>query len=132
MRPAARLRGELRLPGDKSISHRALILAALAAGESRDRGRGRRRRRPLDGGDLRRARWCEPPYFSDAVASACSTQLLTCVRSVAVAVVGVALQRGVEQGLVLLGGLAAAIAEGDHLVAEIFVEHEGMRLHQRA
>jgi 3-phosphoshikimate 1-carboxyvinyltransferase len=32
--PAARLRGEPRLPGDKSISHRALILAALAEGES--------------------------------------------------------------------------------------------------
>ena len=32
--PAARLRGEPRLPGDKSISHRALLLAALAEGES--------------------------------------------------------------------------------------------------
>ena len=30
------------------------------------------------------------------------------------------------------GGLAAAVAEGDHLVAEIFVEHQGMRLHQHA
>ena len=36
---AARLRGELRLPGDKSISHRALMLATLAAGESRIRAR---------------------------------------------------------------------------------------------
>jgi 3-phosphoshikimate 1-carboxyvinyltransferase len=35
VRPAARLRGELLLPGDKSISHRALMLAALAAGRSR-------------------------------------------------------------------------------------------------
>lgn len=34
VRPARRLRGELRLPGDKSISHRALLLAALADGES--------------------------------------------------------------------------------------------------
>ena len=33
--PASRLRGELRLPGDKSVSHRALMLATLAAGESR-------------------------------------------------------------------------------------------------
>ena len=33
--PAARLRGELRLPGDKSISHRALLLATLANGSSR-------------------------------------------------------------------------------------------------
>jgi 3-phosphoshikimate 1-carboxyvinyltransferase len=46
VRPAARLRGELRLPGDKSISHRALILAALAAGESRITGAG-------DGADVR-------------------------------------------------------------------------------
>jgi 3-phosphoshikimate 1-carboxyvinyltransferase len=32
---APRLRGRLRMPGDKSISHRALLLAALARGESR-------------------------------------------------------------------------------------------------
>src|SRR5437867_8725324 len=44
--PAARLRGELRLPGDKSISHRALMLALLADGESRIRGAG-------DGADVR-------------------------------------------------------------------------------
>ena len=44
--PAARLRGELRLPGDKSISHRALILATLAEGESRITGAG-------DGADVR-------------------------------------------------------------------------------
>ena len=46
VRPAARLRGELRLPGDKSISHRALILSTLAAGESRITGAG-------DGADVR-------------------------------------------------------------------------------
>ena len=46
VRPAARLRGELRLPGDKSISHRALMLALLAAGESRIAGAG-------DGADVR-------------------------------------------------------------------------------
>ena len=44
--PAARLRGELRLPGDKSISHRALLLATLAHGESRITGAG-------DGADVR-------------------------------------------------------------------------------
>jgi len=44
--PAARLRGELVLPGDKSISHRALMLALLAEGESRIRGAG-------DGADVR-------------------------------------------------------------------------------
>ncbi len=46
VRASARLRGDLRLPGDKSISHRALMLAALAAGESRIEGAG-------DGADVR-------------------------------------------------------------------------------
>jgi 3-phosphoshikimate 1-carboxyvinyltransferase len=46
VRPVARLRGELRLPGDKSISHRALMLATIAEGESRIAGAG-------DGGDVR-------------------------------------------------------------------------------
>ena len=32
------IRGSIRVPGDKSISHRALLLAALANGESRIRG----------------------------------------------------------------------------------------------
>jgi 3-phosphoshikimate 1-carboxyvinyltransferase len=44
--PAARLRGELVLPGDKSISHRALMFATLAIGESRITGAG-------DGADVR-------------------------------------------------------------------------------
>ncbi len=46
IRPATRLRGELRLPGDKSISHRALLLAAMARGQSRIEGCG-------DGADVR-------------------------------------------------------------------------------
>jgi 3-phosphoshikimate 1-carboxyvinyltransferase len=46
VRRADRLRGELRLPGDKSISHRALIFATLARGESRITGSG-------DGEDVR-------------------------------------------------------------------------------
>ena len=33
--PAARLRGRLRMPGDKSITHRALLLAAMTSGSSR-------------------------------------------------------------------------------------------------
>ncbi len=37
IRHARHLRGTLRLPGDKSITHRALILAAIAEGESRIR-----------------------------------------------------------------------------------------------
>ena len=46
VRPAARLRGRPALPGDKSISHRALLLALLAEGESRIAAAG-------DGGDER-------------------------------------------------------------------------------
>jgi 3-phosphoshikimate 1-carboxyvinyltransferase len=33
--PATRVAGELRVPGDKSIAHRALMLAAMAQGDSR-------------------------------------------------------------------------------------------------
>ncbi len=36
--PAGALRGRIVVPGDKSISHRALILGALAAGETRIEG----------------------------------------------------------------------------------------------
>ena len=46
VRAAPRLRGDLRLPGDKSISHRALLLAAVATGESRIERAG-------DGADVR-------------------------------------------------------------------------------
>ncbi len=46
VRQAGRLRGQLRMPGDKSISHRALLLAALARGESRITAAG-------DGQDVR-------------------------------------------------------------------------------
>ena len=34
IQPAARIRGQLSVPGDKSISHRAAIIAALAEGSS--------------------------------------------------------------------------------------------------
>jgi 3-phosphoshikimate 1-carboxyvinyltransferase len=44
--PATALRGAPRLPGDKSISHRALMLALLADGESHISGAG-------DGADVR-------------------------------------------------------------------------------
>jgi 3-phosphoshikimate 1-carboxyvinyltransferase len=46
VRPAARLRGAPGLPGDKSISHRALLLALLAEGESQIAAAG-------DGADVR-------------------------------------------------------------------------------
>ncbi len=35
IKPARRIRGRVRLPGDKSISHRAAIIASLATGTSR-------------------------------------------------------------------------------------------------
>jgi len=35
IRPAKSLRGPVKLPGDKSISHRAAMIASMAAGESR-------------------------------------------------------------------------------------------------
>ena len=38
--PAAAVRGDIAVPGDKSISHRALLLAAIADGESRIDGFG--------------------------------------------------------------------------------------------
>ena len=37
-RPASRIAGDITAPGDKSISHRSLLLAALAAGRSRVSG----------------------------------------------------------------------------------------------
>jgi 3-phosphoshikimate 1-carboxyvinyltransferase len=40
VRRASRLRGEPLLPGDKSVSHRALLLALLAEGETRITGAG--------------------------------------------------------------------------------------------
>lgn len=38
VRPSRRLEGEITLPGDKSISHRALILGSIARGPSHARG----------------------------------------------------------------------------------------------
>lgn len=38
VRPSVGLRGETTVPGDKSISHRALLLGSLAQGETRVRG----------------------------------------------------------------------------------------------
>ncbi|HEX2044583.1 MAG TPA: 3-phosphoshikimate 1-carboxyvinyltransferase [Gaiellaceae bacterium] len=40
MEPAAALRGDLAVPGDKSISHRAVLLGAVADGESEIEGFG--------------------------------------------------------------------------------------------
>lgn len=41
IKPAAKLRGELRVPGDKSASHRALMISALADGVSTIEGLSR-------------------------------------------------------------------------------------------
>ena len=48
--PARRLRGRLRVPGDKSISHRYALLAALAEGQSTLAQLRPRRRLPVDAG----------------------------------------------------------------------------------
>ena len=40
VQPPRRLRGDLRVPGDKSITHRALLLGAMATGTSRFAGPG--------------------------------------------------------------------------------------------
>ena len=53
-----RCTGRLRVPGDKSISHRALLLAALAEGTSTLRPVRRRRRGPHRGGGQRP--WARP------------------------------------------------------------------------
>ena len=51
IRRVARLRGETDVPGDKSITHRALLLGALADGSSRIRGH-------LESGDCRATMNC--------------------------------------------------------------------------
>ena len=51
VRPSRRFGGTVRVPGDKSISHRALILGALATGRTRIRGLA-------PGGDCRSTRAC--------------------------------------------------------------------------
>ena len=56
------LRGRLRVPGDKSISHRALILGLLAIGETRDRGAARGRGRHADGRGVPRPRRGRRPH----------------------------------------------------------------------
>ena len=38
VRSTRKLEGEIRVPGDKSISHRALILGSIASGRSRLHG----------------------------------------------------------------------------------------------
>jgi len=63
------VRGRIRVPGDKSVSHRALIFAALATGRSRVRGL-------LNAADVRstanvlRALGVHVPELSDEVAIA--------------------------------------------------------------
>lgn len=38
IKPSTKLRGEIRVPGDKSISHRSIMFASLAEGKSRVSG----------------------------------------------------------------------------------------------
>ncbi len=46
--PARRIAGSIGLPGDKSISHRYAMLAAIAEGPSRIRNYSTERRVPID------------------------------------------------------------------------------------
>ena len=39
--PAAAVQGHIRVPGDKSLSHRAVLLGAISDGETRVAGFGR-------------------------------------------------------------------------------------------
>ena len=73
--PARRLRGRLRVPGDKSISHRYALLAALADGPSTLHQFCARRRLPVDAGlpatarrvDRGRTRPAAPSLYWDEV-----------------------------------------------------------------
>jgi 3-phosphoshikimate 1-carboxyvinyltransferase len=60
IRPATALRGEVRVPSDKSIGHRALMAAAIADGESQVRIHGA-------GADLESTRSCLAALGSGAV-----------------------------------------------------------------
>lgn len=89
VRPGRALRGRVRVPGDKSISHRALILAALAAGTSRLEGLSpcddvRRTAQALRAlgvevvdGTVRGGPWREPEQVIDLGNSATSMRLLS-------------------------------------------------------
>lgn len=83
------LRGELSVPGDKSITHRAFMLSALASGPSRISGY-------LDGGDCRATMGClralgvniEEPVAGQAIVAGVGVHgwrepedVLNCVRS---------------------------------------------------
>ena len=54
--PAARVDGHIGVPGDKSISHRALLIGALTEGETRVSHWGRERRHRVDARRRARAR----------------------------------------------------------------------------
>ena len=77
--PAVQLTGHVAVPGDKSISHRAVLLGAIGEGETRvtrlrplrrHRGDGRRDARARRGGRGRRARRARRPRASACAASA--------------------------------------------------------------
>ena len=83
-RRSGALKGRVRVPGDKSISHRALILGALAVGETRISGllegedvlnTGKAMRRL---GRERRAHRARAPGGSTASASAASASPPAC------------------------------------------------------
>ncbi|NUQ12452.1 MAG: 3-phosphoshikimate 1-carboxyvinyltransferase, partial [Gemmatimonadaceae bacterium] len=60
------VRGDLRVPGDKSVSHRALMFSALAEGRSVIRGLLQSADTESTAGALRALGW-EVPALADAV-----------------------------------------------------------------
>ena len=64
-RPIVRVSGTVRVPGDKSISHRALMFAALARGRSRVRGVLRSADVAATAGALRALGWSVPELADD-------------------------------------------------------------------
>ena len=59
------VRGEVRVPGDKSVSHRALMFGSLAEGKSRVRGVLQSADIESTAGALRALGWPVPPLSSD-------------------------------------------------------------------
>ena len=59
------VRGEIRVPGDKSVSHRALMFGSLADGRSRVRGVLQSADIESTAGALRALGWPVPPLGPD-------------------------------------------------------------------
>lgn len=149
MTPLFRVAGDVRVPGDKSITHRALLLAAAAAGDTRLRGllaagdtRSTARvlrqlgcplpELPADGGDLRfrsagLAAWRSPDEALDCGNSGTTARLLLGLlagRPLVATLTGDASllgrpMRRVSEPLVRMGAAIREIGEPDRLPLQI-------------